>query len=112
MEERKAYRTNRLQEYFKHSTTHELPIDQVQVEGQVLDPNGEALPLDWALRINGLLMGLNNANDKTLALGLIRNYLEEKNIVRVSTPLREIESVKAIQLSSFRHILLNEEGES
>ena len=112
MEERKAYRTNRFQEYFKHSVIHELAIEEVQVEGEVLDPNGETLPLDWALRINGLLIGLKDSSDETLALGLIRNYFDEKKIVRVSTPLREIERVRAIYLSSFRHILLNEEKES
>ena len=112
MEERKAYRTNRFQEYFKHSVIHELAIEEVQVEGEVLDPNGETLPLDWALRINGLLIGLKDSNDETLALGLIRHYFDEKKIVRVSTPLREIERVRAIHLSSFRHILLNEEKES
>ena len=111
MEERKAYRTNRFQEYFKHSLIYELAIEEVQVVGEVLDPNGETLPLDWALRINGLLIGLKDSNDETLALGLIRNYFEEKKILRVSTPLREIERVKIIQLSSFRHILLNEEQE-
>ena len=111
MEERKAYRTNRFQEYFKHVVIQELAVERVQIEGEVLDPNGETLPLDWALRINGLLVGLKNSNDETLALGLIRNYFDEKKIVRVSTPLSEIERIKAIQLSSFRHILLNEEKE-
>jgi polynucleotide 5'-hydroxyl-kinase GRC3/NOL9 len=109
MEERKTYRTSRFQEYFKHYVIHELAIEQVQVEEEVLDPNGEALPLDWALRINGLLIGLKDSNDETLALGLIRNYFEEKKLVRISTPLREIERAKTIQLSSFRYILLNEE---
>jgi polynucleotide 5'-hydroxyl-kinase GRC3/NOL9 len=112
MEERKAHRTNRFQEYFKHSVIHELAVEEVQVEGEVLDPNGETLPLDWALRINGLLIGLKDSNDETLALGLIRNYFDEKKVVRVSTPLREIERVRTIHLSSFRHILLNEEKES
>ncbi|OGP90694.1 MAG: hypothetical protein A2156_08870 [Deltaproteobacteria bacterium RBG_16_48_10] len=108
-EERRAYRTDKFQEYFKHSVVHELAIEEFQIEGEVLDPNGETLPLDWALRINGLLIGLKDSNDETLALGIIRNYFEEKKILRVSTPLREIERAKTIQLSSFRHILYYEE---
>jgi polynucleotide 5'-hydroxyl-kinase GRC3/NOL9 len=111
MEERKTYRTSGFQEYFKHAVIQELAVEGVQIEGEVLDPKGETLPLDWALRINGLLVGLKNSNDETLALALIRNYSDERKIVRVSTPLSEIERIKAIQLSSFRHILLNEEKE-
>jgi polynucleotide 5'-hydroxyl-kinase GRC3/NOL9 len=109
MEERRIYRTDKFQEYFKHSVVQEVAVEGFQMEGEVLDPNGETLPLDWALKINGLLIGLKDSNDETLALGLIKNYFEEKKIVRVSTPLREIERVKIIQLSSLRHILLNEE---
>jgi polynucleotide 5'-hydroxyl-kinase GRC3/NOL9 len=111
MEERRIYRTDKFQEYFKHSVIQELAIERLQLEGEVLDPNGETLPLDWVLKINGLLIGLKDSNDETLALGLIKNSVAEKKIVRVSTPFREIERVKTIQLSSFRHIFLNEEKE-
>ena len=111
LEERRTYRTDRFQEYFKHSVIHELAIEEFHVEGEVLDPNGETLPLDWALRINGLLIGLKDSNDETLALGLIKNYVGEKKILRVSTPLREIERTKTIQLSSLKIILLHEEQE-
>jgi polynucleotide 5'-kinase involved in rRNA processing len=86
-----------------------MPIENVQIEGEVLDPNGDILPLDWALKINGLLIGLKDHNDETLALGIIRNYVEEKKVVRVLTPLEDTQRVKMIQLSSFRHILFYEE---
>jgi len=112
MEERRIYRTDKFQEYFKHSVLQELAIERFQFEGEVLDPNGEILPLDWALKINGLLIGLKDSHDETLALGLIKNFVTEKKIVRVYTPLGEIERVRMIQLSSFRHILLHEEKES
>jgi polynucleotide 5'-hydroxyl-kinase GRC3/NOL9 len=109
MEERRTYRTDKFQEYFKHSVIQELAVEGFQIEGEVLDPNGETLPLDWALKINGLLIGLKDSNDETLALGLIKNYVVEKKIVRVSTPLREIEKAKTIQLSSLKVILLHED---
>ena len=109
MEERRAYRTNKFQDYFKHAVIQELAIDNVQIEGEVLDPNGDILPLDWALKINGLLIGLKDSNDETLALGVIRNYSEEKKGVRVFTPLRDIQGVKTIQLSSLKVIPLYEE---
>jgi len=109
MEERRVYRTNKFQDYFKHSTIYELVINDVQIEGEVLDANGDTIPLDWALRINGLLIGLKDSNDETLALGVIRNYFEEKKVVRVFTPFRDIQKVKTIQLSSFKVIPLYED---
>jgi polynucleotide 5'-hydroxyl-kinase GRC3/NOL9 len=109
LEERRIYRTDKFQEYFKHSGVQELAVEGFQMEGEVLDPNGEALPLDWALRINGLLIGLKDGNDETLALGLIKNYVVEKKILRVSTPLREVERAKTIQLSSLKVILFHED---
>jgi polynucleotide 5'-hydroxyl-kinase GRC3/NOL9 len=109
IEERRINRTNKFQEYFKHSVTQELIIEEVQIEGEVLDPNGDILPLDWALKVNGLLIGLKDNNDETLALGVIRNYFEEKKVVKVLTPLREMTRVKTIQLSSLKVILLYED---
>jgi polynucleotide 5'-kinase involved in rRNA processing len=109
VEERRIYRTNKFRDYFKYSSIQELSIEEVQIEGEVIDPSGALLPLDWSLRITGLLIGLKNGNDDTLALGVIRNYFEEKKVIRILTPLREIQGVKTIQLSSIRHILLLED---
>jgi len=109
IEERKINRTNKFQDYFKHAVIQEVAIENVQIEGEVLDPNGDILPLDWALKINGLLIGLKDSNDETLALGVIRNYIEEKKVVRVLTPLEDTQRVKMIQISSLKVILLYEE---
>jgi polynucleotide 5'-hydroxyl-kinase GRC3/NOL9 len=109
MEERRTYRTNKFRDYFKFSMTHELAIEEAQIEGEVLDPSGALLPLDWSLRITGLLIGLKDGDGNTLALGVIRNYFEEKKVLRVFTPLREIQGVRTIQLSSLRSILLYED---
>ncbi len=112
VEERRMNRTNKFRNYFKYSAVQELAIEGVQIEGEVLDPDGAPLPLDWALRMNSLLIGLKDENDETLALGLTKNYFEEKKAVRVSTPLRELERVKTIQLSSLRLLLLFEDESS
>jgi len=109
MEERRTNRTNKFRDYFKYSAVQELAIEGVQIEGEVLDPDGSPLPLDWALKMNSLLIGLKDENDETLALGLIRNYAQGKNVLRVFTPLQEIQRVKTIQLSSLRLLLLYEE---
>ena len=108
MEERRINRTNKFRDYFKYSVTQELAMEEVQIEGEVLDPSGALLPLDWSLRINGLLIGLKDGNDGTLALGLIRSYIGEKKRIRVFTPLRDIQGVKTIHLSSLKVIPLYE----
>jgi polynucleotide 5'-hydroxyl-kinase GRC3/NOL9 len=112
VEERRMNRTNKFRNYFKYSAIQELAIEGVQIEGEVLDPDGAPLPLDWALRTNDLLIGLKDGNDETLALGLIKHYFEEKKAVRVSTPLKELQKVKTIQLSSLRLLLLYEDESS
>jgi polynucleotide 5'-hydroxyl-kinase GRC3/NOL9 len=109
MEERRTNRTNKFRDYFKDSMIQELATKEVQIEGEVLDLSGEAIPLDWSLRINGLLIGLKGGNDETLALGMVKSYIEEKKVVRVSTPLRDTERVKTIQLSSLKVLLLHDE---
>jgi polynucleotide 5'-hydroxyl-kinase GRC3/NOL9 len=109
MEERRTHRTNKFRDYFKYSSIQELGIEGVEIEGEVLDPDGAPLPLDWALKRNSLLVGMKDENDDTLALGLVRNYSEDRRILRVFTPLQEIQRVKTIQLSSLRLLLLYEE---
>jgi polynucleotide 5'-hydroxyl-kinase GRC3/NOL9 len=112
MEERRNNRTNKFRGYFKYAAIQELSVEEVQIEGEVLDPDGAPLPLDWALKMNSLLIGLKDGYDDTLALGMIRNYSEEKKVMRVLTPLQEIQRVKVIQLSSLRLLLLYEDGSS
>jgi polynucleotide 5'-hydroxyl-kinase GRC3/NOL9 len=109
MEERRANRANKFREYFKDSVIQELAVEQIRIEGEVLDSSGETLPLDWSLRINGLLIGLKGNNSDVLALGLIKNYFEDKKLLRVLTPLQDIQKVKTIHLSSLKIILLYEE---
>ncbi|MEW6377310.1 MAG: Clp1/GlmU family protein [Thermodesulfobacteriota bacterium] len=102
IEERRVNRTNKFRDYFKHSVTQELSIEEIQIEGEVLDPNGDSIPLDWALRINGLLIGLKDGNDDTLALGVLDGFVDEERVLRVSTPLVDLEKVKTLQLSSLK----------
>ena len=109
MEERRINRANKFRDYFRDSVIQELAVEEVQIDGEVLDPSGLPIPPDWALRINGILIGLKDGNDETLALALTRNYLEAEKVVRVSTPLRDIQPVRAIQLSSLKVIPLYEE---
>ena len=68
MEESRNYRAKKFQTYFKESETKELMTEGIQIQGEALDSCGFPIPKDWALQINGLLIGLKNLNDDTLAL--------------------------------------------
>jgi polynucleotide 5'-hydroxyl-kinase GRC3/NOL9 len=102
MEERRAYRTRRFRDYFKDSVIQELAIEEVQIDGEVLGPNGDPIPLDWSLQIDGLLIGLKDSKDNTLALGIIKKYIEELRMLKISTPFVDLEKVKTLQLSSLK----------
>lgn len=109
LEERRAYRNNKFQDYFKQASVQELTLGNIQIEGEVYDPSGEPIPLDWALKINGLLIGLKNWDDETLGLGVIRNYSEEKKAIRILTPITDLSRVTTLQLSSQKVIPIDEE---
>ena len=108
MEESRNYRTKKFQTYSKESETKELMTEGIQIQGEALDSNGFPIPLEWALWIKGLILGLKNVNDDTLDLAVIENYIEEERLLRMTTPLRDIEKVKIIQLSSLKVIPLYE----
>ncbi|MCX8117425.1 MAG: polynucleotide 5'-hydroxyl-kinase [Desulfobacterota bacterium] len=110
MEERRAYRNGRFREYFRSAHPCEIPLEGLQFENEVRDPDGQTLPLDWALKINGLLVGLKDIQEETLGLGLIRFFYEKEARLRILTPLQEIHRIKTIQLSSQKVILSPEEA--
>jgi polynucleotide 5'-hydroxyl-kinase GRC3/NOL9 len=101
-EVRRLYRTRKYQEYFKGSQIKDVMIKGIQLEGIVHDPNGQPVLLERALRVKGLLSGFKTINEDTLALGVMRDFLEEQRTLRVSTPLNDFGKVKSIQLCSVR----------
>lgn len=105
MEERRAYRTERFEAYFSCAPIREMSLDDVQIDGEVLDPEGQPLPLAWALKINGLLIGLKDSRDETVALGLIKGVSQDDKRLRVLTPLEDLQRVRSLQLSSLKVIL-------
>jgi polynucleotide 5'-hydroxyl-kinase GRC3/NOL9 len=90
-EERKSYRMRKFQEYFNYSEKHEIRIDEIRFEGE------------WStLSIKGLLLGLKNSDDNTLALGILNHFSEEKRLITLLTPLKETGNVRTIQTGSLR----------
>jgi polynucleotide 5'-hydroxyl-kinase GRC3/NOL9 len=108
-EEERIRRTNQLRDYFSECGIKEFPLDPIRIEAEIVDPDGEVLPSDALLGVNGLLIGLKDRSDNTLALGVIRTYSAENRTVRISTPLDDIQGVTAIQLGSFRLIPCRED---
>ena len=104
MEERKRYRQRRFQEYFKKSFIQKIVLNKVFLEGIIYSSKGFTIPIHWALHTEGLVIGLKDGNKNTIALGIIRNYNIEKNILEVLTPLRDIEMIRGIEFGS---IILN-----
>jgi polynucleotide 5'-hydroxyl-kinase GRC3/NOL9 len=102
MEERRNYRAKKFHTYFEESATKELIMEGIQIQGEALDSRGFFIPPDWALRINGLLIGLKDIRDDTLALGIIENYVEEEKRLRIITPLNDLEKLKSIQCGSLK----------
>ena len=108
-EERALYRRRKFREYFEASKSKELLVDGVILEGKVVGSNGFSMPLDWALGVKGLLLGLKDVNDETLALGVIEDFDKEGRRLRIYTPFNDIEKVKILQLSSIKLTQSHEE---
>ncbi len=90
-EERKLYRAKKFREYFADSEARSFTIRGVRIEGKTGD-----------LAIPGILLGLKDGNDDTLALGLLDKYFEDVVSMKVLTPLKETGSVSSIQIGSVR----------
>ncbi len=101
-EERRAYRNRKFQEYFKNSEIRGLRVKSIGVTGHVLNSQGDSIPSERAIFIKGLLIGLRDETDNTLALGIIDELERERGIFKVNTPLKGIDKVKKIQLGSLK----------
>jgi polynucleotide 5'-hydroxyl-kinase GRC3/NOL9 len=101
-EERTLYRRKKFEEYFHGAETRELSASDLRLEGTVVDSNGISIPLKQALGTKGLLLGLKDLNDNTLALGRIEDFFEEEKRLLIYTPLENPDRVKVLQLSSLK----------
>lgn len=101
-EERRAYRNRKYQEYFKDSEIRGLRVKGIGVTGHVINSQGDSISSERAIFIKGLLIGLRDGMDDTLALGIIDELERERGIFKVNTPLKELDKVKKIQLGSLK----------
>jgi hypothetical protein len=92
----------KFQEYFKRSEMMELVIHQLSMEGSLTASNGLPIPIERALSAKGLLVGLKDSHDETIALGVIESHQEDSRRIGVLTPLTDPGRVARLQLSSLR----------
>jgi polynucleotide 5'-hydroxyl-kinase GRC3/NOL9 len=100
--ERKVYRENKFRDYFRNAS-----VSLLSTKGLVfvnpfirsgllkLGSHGERIP-------RYLLVGLNDAEYRTLALGIVEAFDSQSQEVFVYTPLQDCTSVRALTLGSLR----------
>jgi len=94
-EQRRAFRERRFQEYFRTAKSHQFSLQSIRN------------PLIWSSQdrseyYQGRLVGLNNDDSDTLALGIIEQFRPQAGVLSILTPLESPAEVKEIQLGSIR----------
>jgi len=109
--ERYRYRSNRFAVYFRSATRVQLVTGKLSILSPpmgLLKLTGEYLPPVISLgsfpsqSLMGCLVGLNNASDETLALGLLERVTHHGQKMDVLTALRNFSRVRVVRLSNIR----------
>jgi len=109
--ERYRYRTSRFAAYFRSATRVQLGTRKLSILSPSAGPSklaGESLPPVISVgsfpsqSIVGRLVGLNNASDETLALGLLERITHHGQKMDVLTPLRNVSRVRVVRLTNIR----------
>lgn len=118
--ERYRYRAARFGAYFRRAVKVRLKSDALTVlspQGGFSKFTGKPLPPVVSLgslssrSLAGLLIGLNNGANETLALGLLEGMSRQGQEIGVVTPLRNLARVRIIQMSNIRLAKTGEELE-
>ncbi len=94
-EQRRAYRERLFSEYFRDARTQEIPLALLGMHGRV--PESPARDA-W----RDLLVGLNDAENFLLALGILEDYDPEERILQVFSPLYDTDALATVQFGSLR----------
>ncbi len=109
--ERYRYRSNRFAVYFRSATRVQLATRKLSILSPPMGLSkltGEYLPPVISLgsfpsqSLMGCLVGLNNASDETLALGLLEQITHHGERMDVLTPLRNVSRVRVVRLTNIR----------
>ncbi len=109
--ERYHYRTSRFAAYFRSATRVQLVTRKLSILSPPMGLSkltGEFLPPVISLgsfppqSLMGYMVGLNNASDETLALGLLERITHHGRKMDVLTPLRNFTRVRVVRLTNIR----------
>jgi polynucleotide 5'-hydroxyl-kinase GRC3/NOL9 len=101
-EERRLYRKRKFERYFSGSRSKDLTLEGIGLDGKTAAANGSPLSLDRALHVQGLLVGLNDADEGTLGLGMLESFMEGNGVLKITTPIEKLDEVKTVHLGSLR----------
>jgi polynucleotide 5'-kinase involved in rRNA processing len=116
--ERYRYRTSRFAAYFTSAARVQLETRKLSILAPSAGPSklaGESLPPVIPLgsfpsqSIVECLVGLNNASNETLALGLIERVTRHGQKMDILTPLRNYTRVRIVQMGNIRLAKTGEE---
>jgi polynucleotide 5'-hydroxyl-kinase GRC3/NOL9 len=93
-EERRNNRRKKYTAYFNHLKPYHLSLRDVAVWGKVPQTRAEALA--------GLLLGLNNAENFCLGLGLLTGFDAGKGTLEFLSPLSSLAGVRGLRFGSLR----------
>ncbi|MEE9200549.1 MAG: Clp1/GlmU family protein [Candidatus Brocadiales bacterium] len=96
--ERREYRRQRYGEYFRGSKCKSLSLTRIHI----ISPYDRAVQAGEADAFKRILVGLNDENNFTAALGIVEKMDIRRGVVRLVTPLKDLLDVRSIRLGSVR----------
>lgn len=99
-EERQANRSHKYSEYFKGRRLAALDLQKIRIIGNA-SPLETYSPSACA-DLKGLLVGLNDAENFTLGLGILSHLDPRKEKVALLTPLSDLSGVKILRLGALK----------
>lgn len=96
-EQRRAYRRQRYQDYFSNSGRLEIPLQGII--GIEYAGNAPHLARNPQALLN-LMVGLNDPEDFSPGVGIIRELVEDSTILSIETPLRDLSAVARCRIGT------------
>jgi polynucleotide 5'-hydroxyl-kinase GRC3/NOL9 len=98
-EERQAYRQKKYAEYFHDLKEYEFGLKKVKLWGRYYSPESSLANLG---AIPGLLLGLNDSENLTLAIGILQELDMKEGKIRVLAPYTNLKDVQILHFGVIR----------
>lgn len=97
-EQRREYRQHRYEDYFKAASVKSFSLKDICL----INPHHKTIEGEEAEAFKKLLVGLNDEENFSIALGIIEDIDLEKDRVQLITPLKTLKDVRLIRLGSVK----------